>query len=362
MYSSVSLAGFNRSETMALLVRYAADSSQLVALPLPVGSAPERVLLTAPKSALGSDAKLSADGSTVVFSDAYAKELRALDVASGTVTTLSTEYPQYGWRLREGSVSASGRTVLGYDYATGTTTIFTRDAGGQISAERTSLGGMVSGDGSTVVKLEQYQREFWLVRDPVGPAPFTTTRLTLPAPVPETPSVVLRWVSPSGSLAAIARTTWNAPDAYPAFVANTSTGATASFGGRFRESIAGSTDSGVGTVISPSGRIALMPVSGQLVLADLSGTHLVGANEPLSADVYYNFFSTQKCDTSLLSGPRFFGTQTLKVRRPASWAPMPTRYDAQMLVDTTVLKSGSPANGETWTVNWSGRPRYHERG
>lgn len=363
--SEVSLMGFDRAETVALLVRYGATQSTLVALPLPVGSAPERVLYTAPAGALRPDARLSADGSTVAFNDTVARELRTVDVATGAVTTLSasTDYPQDGWSLREGSISTSGRTILGYDGMTGQTTIFTRTAAG-ITAERTWLGGMVSGDGSTVVKIDQSGTGFWIVRDPVGPAPWTTTRYTPPAPLPAAPELVLRWVSSNGSIAAVTRTTPEAPDAYPAFAVNTSTGVTAPFGGRFRESMAGVPDrygygAGAGVLLSPSGRMSLLPVSGQIVFADLTGTHVIGANEPLSADVYFNFWFTKSCSTSLLGGTKFFGTQLLKVRRPASWAPTPTRYDAQLLADTTLLRSGSPAEGQTWSVNWSGRPRYH---
>lgn len=362
--TEVSVIGFDRSETFALLLRQDSEGARLTALPLPAGSSAERTVYSAPPRALdATNTRLSSDGSTVVFNDAAAKELRSMDVASGAVTTLSTDYPQYGWSVREFSVSANGRRVLGYDDATASTTIFTRTASG-VTAEPTPIGGMLSPDGSAVVRIDSLNNAFWVVRDPVGPAPWTTTPFTPPAPSPGAAGLTPRWLSPTGSVLVIARSAPDAYNAYPPFALNTTTGTTGPFGGRFRESIAGTPGTsthgyGEGTLISPSGRMALLPVSGQIVLADLTGTHIIGANEPLSADVYFNFWFTQRCTTSWLTGTKFFGTQTLKVRRPASWAPMPTRYDAQMLVDTTLLKSGSPANGDTWTVDWAGRPRYH---
>lgn len=362
--NEVSVIGFDRSETFALLERQSSAEARLSVLPLPVGSAPERTVYTAPAGALAPTAtRLSADGSTAVFNDGAARELRSVDVASGAVTTLSAAYPQYGWSVREFSVSANGRRVLGYDFATAETTIFTRTTTG-VTAEPTPIGGMISPDGSAVVRLDSSSNGLWVIRDPVGPEPWTVTEFTPPSGATGITRLVPRWLSPNGSVVVLARSYVDGADPFPAFALNTTTGATGPFGGRFRESIAAAPGQsmhgfGEGTLISPSGRMALLPVSGQIVLANLTGTHIIGANEPLSADVYFNFWFTQRCTTSLLGGTKFFGTQTLKVRRPASWAPMPTRYDVQMLVDTTLLKSGSPANGESYTVNWAGRPRYH---
>lgn len=361
----VSVIGFNRAETFALLLRRAADGDRLVAAPLPIGSAPERVVYATSGPALAeSSVRLSADGSTAVLNDAIARELRSVDVASGTVTTLATSYPDGGWRLGEYAVSANGRTVLATNYTAGKAIVFERSAAGAVTTVPTELGGgQLSPDGSAVLLVGFSGKEGWVARDPIGPGASTSTRFTPPAPTPIAGSLAARWISADGSTVVVARKQPGDLAGYPAFAVTIATGAVAPFGGRFRESIAGepnqygwgSTDA---TIIAPGGRKALMPVSGQLVLADLSGAHMIGANEPLSADTYFNFWNLTKC-TNTLGQARFFGTQTLKVRRPATWAPLPARYDVQMLADTTLLRSGSPTNGETWTANWSGRPRYH---
>ncbi len=225
---------------------------------------------------------------------------------------------------------------------------------------------MLSPDGSTIVKIEAFQGTYSVVRDPVGPAPWTTTPFVVPGTSATSPAPLLtpRWLSANGNLVVVARAELAPANPVPATVVNTSTGATAPFGGRFRESLAGGpsefvSGGGQGTLLSPSGRMALLPVGGQLVLTDLWGAHLVGANEPLAADVYYAFGYTGRCTSSVLTGPRFFGTQWVTVRRPASWIALPTRYDVQLLADTTLLKGVSPAEGETVSAAWSGRPRYH---
>ncbi|MBJ7472608.1 MAG: hypothetical protein JHD16_14975 [Solirubrobacteraceae bacterium] len=361
--SEVSIAGFDQSERFAVITRRTPTVDRLVALPLPVGSGAERVIYTSPGTGI-SDAHLSIDGSTVVLSDTAAQQLRSIDVASGAVTTLSPSIPEFGWGLGAFSVSANGRTVLAVDLKNGDRTVFRRGPSG-VTTESVVVGGMLAPDGSATVAVTTFgQGNFAVVRDPLGPEPWTSTPFTPPAPSPGPGGLAARWVSTDGKRLVIVRSEPEAYDGYPSFQVDTSTGAVSSFGGRFRSSVAGTPGKyvpgyGQGTMLSPSGRMALLPVSGQLVIADLSGAHLIGANEPLSADVFFNFWVSQRCSTSLFQPPKFFGTQTLKVRRPADWVAMPLRYDVKMYADNTLLKSGSPVNGETYTVNWAGKPRFH---
>ncbi len=56
--SEVSLMGFDRAETLALLVRYGATQSTLVALPLPVGSARSGCSTPPRPARCGPDARL----------------------------------------------------------------------------------------------------------------------------------------------------------------------------------------------------------------------------------------------------------------------------------------------------------------
>lgn len=288
---------------------------------------------------------LSGDGRTVATADGD-DGTRLVNVATGAVTALSDKFVQF---TRYG-LSDDGRTLVGTDYhyeqegssdgalppATGV--VFRAGQRSEVAA-RPSL----SPDGSTLAFVD---------RDAAGRSVSVTTRkitggaaktAAIPAAVGD--EAQLLWFAADGSRVALSLD-YEYPRTYshPAQVLTTATGRWADFGGAFATSLLGNT-SGGSSVVSRNGRYAAVVVNGQVVLASLTGTPLLGnllGQEALSASAYVKSSFQQFCGFVNVANATFV--------TPAPWVAPPRSIKLTFQaegVDGRVWTSTSPSTPET---------------
>lgn len=355
------IVGMDRLERTVLVHRTFADRSELALVPLTGGGA-SRVLYTVrPATGLWTtDAALSTDGTTVIVNDRSALELRAVDTATAKVATLerydeaSTLQP-----VSRNGLSTNGGVYLGADPAIPEQgKVYIRSAAGAWTGKGYHLpaSGVLSGDGTTVV---------WTVGGSVASSRYaasTTTFQKIVGPPGSATGAEVARVSPDGAMAVLYAyvPSYGVP-AQPALSVNVKTGAASVYGGRYSTSLVGPSDpNGVYgfTLFGPSGRFALVPISQQLAIVDVTDTHIVGANDPFSGDIFTAFFTTVQCSGTPygLGIDKFWGTMILRFRRPVTWIPLPQKAVTTLIAGTTVVKTTPVANQETITVAWNGRP------
>lgn len=298
--------GFDRAETRALLGRTRSGRAEVVAVPIAGGTA--KVIASYP---VGNEfnnpfpeARISGNGRKALISDDAG--LRLIEIATGTSKTLAPSIPPYAgrWNLSPTSLSDDGGVVVGHDIGAGTSTIFN---GAQKLVIATGPA-ILASSGRYAAWTDPFDPS---VGDVVVRDLKTGTQKRFPLPSTDGGRLV-RWVSADGTKVVLGH-----GDQFTqgeSVAVNTTTGVFSPFGGRLGGDFGGygqwgdwSISGYHGALIAPGGRFAVVQSGwGQATLVDLTGTHIVGANDAVSPSNYFypNAIGPNQCDgpTSTIYG------------------------------------------------------------
>lgn len=324
--------GIDRAERRALILRRRSGQQQVVAVPIAGGS--PLIVATFPADGFWPEAVLSGDGRKVVVTrSGFGTKL--FDLTGGVtrlVRQLSTRaFDRFGARAVDDTASA----VVGYDYEAHETVLL---RGG---TERVLFGGSqapaaVDSSGTSVA---------WAAMNASGVNEVILRTLATGAErrfrVPnEIGGPVVAWVAAGGAKVAVAGSGYS--DNSGAQALTPATGSWAKFGDRFAAALSGGETAA--TPVSANGRFALPAVStygGAITLVNLSGQHIVGANEGFapSANFVANTF------VAVCNQPAKF---TIGLIQPAVFAPSPQKAVITAKVDGVTFLSGTLTAALPW--------------
>ncbi len=323
--------GIDRAERRALILRTRSGQQQVVAVPI-AGGAP-LIIATFPADGFWPEAVLSGDGRKVVVSrSGFGTKLFDL---TGGVTRLVRQLSTRAFdRFTARAVDDTASAVVGYDDEAHETVLLRGGTervlfGGEQTAAAVDPSGTsvawaaMTAGGVNEVTLRTLasgvERRFRVPNEIGGPA--------------------VAWVAAGGAKVAVAGSGYFENSGAQAVT--TATGAWAKFGDRFASTLAGGATA---TPVSATGRFALPAVStygGALTLVNLSGQHIVGANEGFAPSA--NFVAGT--EVALCTQPATF---TIGLIQPAVFAPAPKKAVVTAKADGAPFLSGTLTAALPW--------------
>lgn len=315
--------GLDRQEQRALILRTRSGQQQVAVVPIaggtPIIVAQFATTLDAP------NAVISGDGRKVVVSQ-RANGTTVYDLTGGTARVIR-RFPALGWlAFPPRAIDDTATTIVAFDENT-TGMVILRGASEQDLPVPGYEGGAAVDSTGTALAYSTYNalvlRNF---------ATGSERRWSLP----DDGSLSVLWLGDRGSKIALAPSYLSYGSGAQSFTpAPTGTGGTwARFGDRFAGSL------GVGpntTPISANGRFALVGGPGiaqpAISLADLTGAHIVGANEGLGASAYLRAGSF----VSTCSEPATFSVSMISY----PYAPAPAKAVVSVKVSGRVIAGGT---------------------
>ena len=315
--------GIDRAEKRALILRTRSGKFQVVAVPI-AGGAP--IIVT--ERAIGDiepEAALSGDGRKVVVSESYGTSL--YDLTGGTATyTDNLGYQALSFGPNALSDTASvivARVRNSSDWVRILTyggNRFPTPIPGATTARVDAAGTTIAYTVGQQLAIQDFRAQ-------------TERRVPL---VPNADGVV--WVADRGAKVLLGRTSYSSA---PAKAFSPATSAWSNYGDeRFTRWISG--EVWESTPISPNGRFALIRGGLPVVLADLTGAHITGANDGLAASAYVLAGTTvERCTDPAVAAVRMVAPR---------YAPAPSRAEVTVKLGGTVIGTG--------TLTQSSAPEY----
>lgn len=337
--------GIDRAETKVLVGRQRNGFAEVAVTPL-AGGGTSKVIYTAPAGSSTADLSgaLSGDGSTAAVRDYAAGKIVKINVATGATTQVqtATRTTDNAWVLAPQALSDNGQVLAvspenwlnrpGRIYRDGQPRV---DVGDAVA---------VSADGSTAV-WRDYDAAARTYRVNVRKLANGQTK-TAPLPAYELP-----WISADGNMLITNFLNTAAPNRK----FDWATGAWSDVTGRFAN---------YGGLRSQNGRFVVYRAMSQQILIDSTNTHIVGANDPVSADLYLNVEGRYWCGSGSWGSKNegSISAELLATGPTIGFAPKAVKADVKLAVDQSVFKTATltvaatPTGGNATFARFVGSP------